>query len=430
MDAVIITPLQTACNIKVENREKEKKYRQIACGLLCLLQALDYALDLQRRKIAFDEFLAAKEEHDVYLKSRDHQPGEDDQLHFLVDTMNRSRLIVEELVKGDEDLINYNESDEDGDGTLLLDTSYYTVSPQELEEALPKQMAVLGDEVSSELLNAVAHKMHANKEHWKLWDDAACNIRRLDMIEVYGDESNLGYDDTRAMFVQLVAKGHIHNLIVDLVLGNVRKNRMLKLFKFLTEEIIGTIPQRILMIISWILSVMKETVETAADYYQSNLLLRAVELVATNGLQNSLLGTINVASPPIGLFEVLSGIIVLNVSSVLVTDLLDKVKGSGEDSIRHSLSNKVLEHVLSQDLEDVDDPATRRLDAPRALLQSVQHKRAWSSNIGGILQIPQDLFTQLSSFLSTGFLLWRQSPRLLGIALASLYLKKKIMFQN
>ena len=429
MDAVIITPLQTACNIKVEDRTKEKKYRNIACGLLCLLRALDNALDLQRRKIAFDEFLAAKEEHDAYIKARDHQPGNDDQLHFLVDTMNRSRQIIEELVSADEDITYYRDPDDDEDDIPLLDDSYYIVSPQELEEALPKQMALLGDEeVSSELLNAVAHKVHANKDHRKLWDDAAYNIRRLDMIEVYGDESNLGYDDTRAMFVRLVAESHIVNLIIDHALGNVRKNRLLKLLKFLEKEIIGTVPQRILMVISWILSVMKETIETAADYYQSNLLLRAVELVATEGLQNAILGTINVASSPLGLFEVLSGIIVLKVSSVLVGDLLGKVKESGEDSVRNSLSNKILVHILSQDLEEVDDPA-KCDSAPEVLLDSVQNRRMWSRNIGGILQIPQDVFTQLSSFLSTGLLLWHQSPRLLAIALASLYLKKQIMFQ-
>ena len=138
-----------------------------------------------------------------------------------------------------------------------------------------------------------------------------------------------------------------------------------------------------------------------------------------------------------GLSDVIIGTILLNFSQSFLGDLSGKISNAGQGSIRKSLVNKLTHHVLSQDLEQCERNqrggsrsrrSNRRRDLdPAKVLGHVKEHRNWDHSVGAMLNIPQEIFSQITRFLTEAMLIWNQSKALLAVAIISIFVEKYVM---
>jgi ABC-type multidrug transport system fused ATPase/permease subunit len=426
LSETIITPLRKACNSKALNASEEREIRRYAGGTLCLTRLVEQAVFCQRLKNAFFKFSKSKRRQESHQESAgpDAIPGE-----VLLDAMNRDRQKLEELLNIEmEESEYYQDQDQDWvelEEIYALHECYWSVSPKDLEKVLREKVegcTATYSELPEQLWRQLS--VDVPPAHKTLWSNPDHNEMRKEGEELYADPENFRKKETYARMTEQLAELRIFTLASEHILENAKKRRFIKLVSFVSNELCGEWKQRTLILLSWAIGAIKESASTALGYYQANLLLQSVTLASSTVLTG---GNDSVNAKLFGLTDVIVGIITLNFSTVFLGDLLEKVGNAGQGSIKKALEKKLTHHVLSQDLEDCersDKNLPSRHRDPVGILENV--KRNWDYTVGRMLLIPQSLFSQIAGFVSSGLILWKQSPRLLVVVILSIFAEKRV----
>ena len=201
---------------------------------------------------------------------------------------------------------------------------------------------------------------------------------------------------------------------------------------------IGTRQQRLLVLISLLMSSALTSITAVLSNLQSTLLITSISAAlthhgegaarmlhaATRGqpLHSMVSRRAKAAVPLFG--DVLASIVVLRLICSFLNDLQQKVSREGSGSIRRDLSERLTWHILSQDMEDAMKQDRKR-QSPADMIKRMQSEREWNRSLGAIIELPEEMINRVVNIFTTGALLWGKSPRLMLAMLGVLFVTQQ-----
>ena len=429
-------PLGNVLNSKADDEDAEAPLRECARQLYWLFIALAGCLEAERLRRALDHFRsldrrfgAAEVEHLTSSRTADTLSMHREASGSSESSRDESARVEAAVRQAQEtqDKMDFLRSDRD---RAMISLRRIAMLEGEETESIRyfMWMAMEPSVVSAE-------GVRPERDHERFWNGPDSWERRVETLEWQTTMRPAadGFDELLKTVPRACVTMARTSLEAEEVLGSMRRERMFKLFRFLSI-VVGTTKERALLVISWVLSSLQAICTTTEINFRTRLLVKTLSGAARAAVGRAgSLGSTSGAGVASKFGGLVFSIVLLKVLQSLLQDALEMTTRAGQGSVRNGLCERMARHLLSQDLADAVDAKRdrRRGDAnPREIMTMLQDEDAWNCSLGKVLAVPQQIISSTMQLISSGTLLWAASPQLtltmMGVILSCRWLLRAL----
>ena len=255
------------------------------------------------------------------------------------------------------------------------------------------------DEFSKVVNNARTHTCTHARSHWR----QRCLSPRT-------------HPQLAGVLIDVLQQATDQEYVSQAAIGASKLARILKLGGFLCG-VVATASQRCLLLSSTALNMGATVAHAAHTHYQQSVILTVIERVVTT---TAAAFTTDYTARKRSLRRIVLIMMLLRTLGTCLDSAAQSMWDAGAKAVRTSLSARLTKHVLSQDLETVDEAKDKEdiysgsTTSPHAILKTLESAQSFDkSELGQVIKIPEEIFSSFAQLVSAVSILLGKSPTML-----------------